>query len=892
MPSRIWAEENKVYTSWDKSLIEWVENKEQGLEQGFILTERPMGLRDVQPLILTLTVLGDLSAKSDPGEQQVAFRDQKGHHRLTYGGLLVIDAGGSRVPASIKGTGSSIKIIIYDHQAIYPLNIDPLIQQAYLKSSNAGAGDCLGYSVAISGDTVVVGAPGEGSNSTGVNGNGGDNSASYAGAAYVFVRSGGVWAQQAYFKPSNTGAWDQFGYSVAISGDTVVIGAPYEDSSTTGVNGNGGDNSAADSGAAYVFVRSGGVWAQQAYLKASNSGAGGQFGYSVAISGDTVVIGGPYEDSSTTGVNGNGGDNSAADSGAAYVFVRSGGVWAQQAYFKASNTGTGDRFGWSVAVSGGSVVVGAPYEDSNATGVNGNGGNNSAPDSGAVYVFVRIGASWTQQAYLKTSNHGQDELLGYSVAISGDVVIVGSLGDGWPGANAGAAYVFGRSDGAWLQQAYLKASNAGAGDYFGYSVAISGDTVVVGALYEDSNATGVNGNGGDNSAVDAGAAYVFVRSGGSWFQQAYLKASNTGAGDWFGISVAISGDTVVVGSSLEDSNSTWVNGSEGNNSAEEAGAAYVFTFLQAGPFNKMTPTIEATGQSTNPTLTWANSSWAISYEYCYDTTNNNSCNGSWVSTGINTNAALSGLSLGTTYYWQVRALNAAGTIEADSGTWWKFSTQVAPPGDFIKASPAEGAANQSTSPTLTWGSSSGAVSYEACYDISNDNDCSSWTSSGTTTSISLNGLANNTTYYWQARAINAGGITYADGGAWWSFTTMVGYHLPFATTYSASGITTSGAILNGIVNPNNGSTTVTFQYGPTPAYESTVAADQSPITGSINIPVSKEITGLSANTTYYYRVVAVNNAGTANGEEQAFRTLVGPSLGTIIYFPLILKFDQ
>src|SRR5262249_9401641 len=161
-----------------------------------------------------------------------------------------------------------------------------------------------------------------------------------------------------------------------------------EDSNATGVNGNQSDNSAQGSGAAYVFVRNGTVWSQQAYLKASNTNAGDQFGVSVAVSGDTAVIGAWAESSNATGVNGNQLDNSTPDAGAAYVFVRNGTTWSQQAYLKASNTDAFDAFGASVAVSGDTVVVGAHLESSNATGVNGNQSDNSAQGSGAAYVFV------------------------------------------------------------------------------------------------------------------------------------------------------------------------------------------------------------------------------------------------------------------------------------------------------------------------------------------------------------------------------------------------------------------------------------------------------------------------------------------------------------------------
>ncbi|MCF7675508.1 MAG: choice-of-anchor D domain-containing protein, partial [Akkermansiaceae bacterium] len=231
------------------------------------------------------------------------------------------------------------------------------------------------------------GAYWEDSAATGIDGDQGDNSAHTSGAAYVFARSGSSWSQQAYLKASNAGVADYFGRSVSVSGDTVVVGAYGEDSATTGIDGDQSDNSASSSGAAYVFSRGGGLWTQQAYLKASNTGTGDCFGGSVAVSGDTVVVGAQYEDSNATGVDGNQNDNSASHAGAAYVFERSGSNWSQQAYLKASNTGADDRFGYSVSLSGDTVVVGAYGEDSSVTGIDGDQGDNSAGDSGAAYVF-------------------------------------------------------------------------------------------------------------------------------------------------------------------------------------------------------------------------------------------------------------------------------------------------------------------------------------------------------------------------------------------------------------------------------------------------------------------------------------------------------------------------
>ncbi len=576
----------RVSYAWDETLTEWYVNDRRGVEHGYTIDVRPEGCAG--PLEVRLAVRGELRPRIGGDGRSVEFVDGRGAAAVTYGGLKVIDADGREQRAWFEASGRILHVMVDEAGARYPLTIDPIAQQSYLKASNTGAADQFGWDVAVSGDTVVVAAVSEDSNATGVNGDQNNNSAGGSGAAYVFVRSGSTWSQQAYLKASNTEAGDAFGWSVALSGDTVVVGATREDSMATGVNGDQLDNSAAFSGAAYVFVRNGSTWSQQAYLKASNTGANDWFGRSVAVSGDTVVVGAYREASSTTGVNGDQADNNASSSGAAYVFVRSGSTWSQQAYLKASNTGASDEFGGSVAVSGDKVIVGAIGESSDATGVNGNQSDNTAADSGAAYVFVRSGSTWTQQAYLKASNTEFDDQFGWSVAVSGNTVIVGAVEEdssatgvnGNQSSNsayaAGAAYVFVRSGMTWSQQAYLKASNTDSFDEFGRSVAVSGDTVAIGAGGEDSSATGVNGDRFDNSASFSGAAYVFVRSGSTWSQQAYLKASNTEEGDLFGTAVGLSGDTVVVGAQGEDSVASGVNGDPSDNGASTSGAAYVF----------------------------------------------------------------------------------------------------------------------------------------------------------------------------------------------------------------------------------------------------------------------------------------------------------------------------
>ena len=411
-------------------------------------------------------------------------------------------------------------------------------QSAYIKASNTDAGDLFsGNAVSLDGDTLAVGSRNEDSASTGVNGDEADNTASGSGAVYVFTRdAAGTWSQQAYVKASNTEAGDQFGWAVSVYGDTLAVGAFGEDSAGTGVGADEADNTAESAGAAYVFTRDGaGMWSQQAYIKASNAGAGDQFGRKLSLNGDTLAVAARLEASASTGVNGDETDNSAASSGAVYVFVRDGaGAWSQQAYVKASNTEANDGFGYSVSIDVDTLAVGARREDSAATGVGGDEADNTAADSGAAYVYTRDGA------------------------------------------------------GAWSQQAYIKASNPDASDEFGTDVSINGDTLVVTAINEDSASTGVGGDDMDNSAADSGAAYVFMRdAAGAWTQEAYIKASNTDAGDLFGFDVEVRGNLLVVGAWDERSLATGVNGTQSDNGApEKVGADYVFIKDSAGDWGQ------------------------------------------------------------------------------------------------------------------------------------------------------------------------------------------------------------------------------------------------------------------------------------------------------------------
>ncbi len=461
-------------------------------------------------------------------------------------------------------------------------------QQAYIKASNTDSIDYFGNDVAIFGDTLVVGGHLEDSNSSGVNGDQLNNAAVNSGAVYIYNRIDGNWVFDSYIKSSNSSTNDWFGYSVAIYQDTMVIGARLEDSNATLVDGDQNNDLASASGAVYVFNRIAGDWMQTAYIKASNTDNSDNFGDSVAIYGNYIAISATGEDSDSTGVDGNQINNDASNSGAVYLYQLISGNWEFIHYIKASNTDIDDEFGSSLALSDGLLVVGAFKEDSIAQGIGGNQNNNSAVNSGAVYVYQLDGGSWVFKEYLKSSNSQSDDSFGKDVAVINNTIVVGSINEdsNATGVNgdesdnslnaSGAVYVFTKAiNNTWSQQAYLKASNSGDNDFFGSAVSVGNKVIVVAARGERSSATGINGDENNNSSNKSGAAYVFAFIDNNWQQQTYIKPFNTGAFDYFGLSVSLSNNSVVVGTRDEDGSSTGVNGVD-NNLSEQSGAAYVF----------------------------------------------------------------------------------------------------------------------------------------------------------------------------------------------------------------------------------------------------------------------------------------------------------------------------
>lgn len=394
--------------------------------------------------------------------QQTSVQSDSAHLGDAFGYRVAVSADGRTLavaaPTDYRGSkgvnaGTSGPLVFESGAVhVFVLSDGTWRQQAYIKATNTGTDDRFGLGLALSadGNTLAVGAPREDSSATGLDGDPEDNGAADSGAVYVLTRSSGVWSHHTYVKASNTGAGDEFGSSVSLSGDgrTLVVGAPGEDSSATGIEGNQADNGAEKSGAAYLFSRgSGGTWSQRAYFKAYDASADDAFGISVALSADgsTLVAGAERAE-------GNGG---------VYIFTHEAGALGQQAHLRAFNGSPVNRFGNRVALSGDGnlLVVGALSESTGNVGV-----NNNTPNAPLV-------------------------------------------------ASSGAAYVLRRTGFVWGQGAYLKASNPGTNDEFGTSLAVSedGSALAVGAPGEASSARGIGGNQADDSAANSGAVYVFGR---------------------------------------------------------------------------------------------------------------------------------------------------------------------------------------------------------------------------------------------------------------------------------------------------------------------------------------------------------------------------------------------
>jgi hypothetical protein len=369
-------------------------------------------------------------------------------------------------------------------------------ERQMLVASDGQANDLFGWSLSVSGDTLLVGSDSE------------------LGSAYRFTRDGSTWTEQQKITAPETG-WNGFSGQLALSGDTALLGTSYHPDLY-------------DAGSVYVYAPSQGVWTLQQKLTASDAATSERFGASIALSGDTALIGAIYQDM-----------NIQAGPGSMYVFVRRNGTWHEQQKFTAHDPTPFGAFGWSVALEDGTALVGAV------------GDNEAAEHTGAVYVFTDDGGVWTEQQKIMADDAQPGDGFGYSVALSGDTALVAAAQDDDGGDGSGSAYVFTRSGGIWTLQQKLTASDAGPNAFFGYSVAVSGNVAIIGAPEDDAG------------GFSAGAAYVFVRLGNTWTELQKLTASNAAGARFFG-NVALGGSTLVIGA--------WFNGDQGT----DPGYAYVF----------------------------------------------------------------------------------------------------------------------------------------------------------------------------------------------------------------------------------------------------------------------------------------------------------------------------
>ncbi|UUX93317.1 PGF-pre-PGF domain-containing protein [Methanoplanus endosymbiosus] len=509
---------------------EWYKNHDEGIEHGMTVFSAPEGDGS---LVAEFCVSGDLSISSSGGS--IYLLDSEGPV-YKYSGIEAWDSSGRALASSMTISGDKIIWEADDSDAVYPVTIDPMLTQVkILTASDKASGDLFGYSVSISDDVAVVGAKGA------------DSGGNSRGQAYIFYKdSGGAdnWGQVKILTASDKSDIDEFGYSVSLSGDTVVVGARYAES--------GG----LYRGQAYVFNKdSGGAdnWGQVKILSASDKANSDQFGYSVSLSNDTVVIGAPYADS---------GGN---DCGQAYVFYKdSGGAdnWGEVNILSASDKTNSDYFGYSVSLSNETAIVGAYYADSGGSA------------RGQAYVFYKDSGgadNWGEVKILTASDRADADHFGNSVYVNNGTAIVGAKDADSGISNSGKAYIFYKDSGGvdnWGEVKILTASDKGYANYFGSSVFIANGTAIVGA--PDANSGG----------SDRGQVYLFSKDSGgadNWGEVQVLAASDKANDNKFGSSVSASGETILIGALGA--------GSGGVN----RGQAYVFINASAPTFTGILP---------------------------------------------------------------------------------------------------------------------------------------------------------------------------------------------------------------------------------------------------------------------------------------------------------------
>lgn len=486
-PEAIHSEQNTVAIEYPNGIVEWYKNRSVGVEQGWVIGEKPAQSDEVS---IPLSLEGLYGGLSEDGLQ---FQTALGEPVLNYNQLKAWDSDGKTLEASIIPNSLGFEILVATAEARYPVFVDPIIStlEAKLRPEVSGyaiRGDRFGSAISLYGNTAVVGSIYD------------DDAEVNAGSVFVFAWNGVSWIQEAKLTASDAVEGQYFGASVSIDGDTVLIGA-YLDGSE-------------NSGSAYVFTRTNGVWTEQAKLTASDAGDDDNFGFAVSLDGDSALIG-AYRD-----------DDGGSSSGSAYVFVRDGNVWTEQDKLTADDAASSDWFGYTVDLSGDSALVGAFLDD------------DAGSRSGSAYVFTRSGDTWSQQAKLTADDAAAGDDFGSSISIDGDTAVVGAYADDDLASSSGSVYVYIRSDGLWTQESKLTASDGEAYSYFGRSVSIDGDRLFVGAEQDDGGAS------------QSGSLYVFERSEGTWSEEDKIVIDEAYYG--LGHAVSLSGNRVLAAAWLRD----------------------------------------------------------------------------------------------------------------------------------------------------------------------------------------------------------------------------------------------------------------------------------------------------------------------------------------------------
>jgi hypothetical protein len=457
-------------------LSEWYEHVPAGIEHGFTLDRSPC---ETGPQITIEERLSGLSVQPRADGRGIDLLDGRHLARAHYTDLHATDARGAILPAWMEPREDGVALHVDARGAVFPVSVDPLVwfQTQKLIASDGAVASLFGATLALSGDTAIVGAPAAGGN---------------VGEAYVFVESGGVWTEQQTLVPGDTAAF--FGSAVALDGDTALVGAPGQPGS---------------SGAAYVFVRSGTSWTLQQKIPSPANAPG--FGVGAALAGTTALVAaGAFAPISGQGA------------AAVYVYSRSALPWPQVQMLQPSDGVPTDQFGFSLAFSGGTIAVSAQGAQI---------GSNLG--QGAVYLFTQSGSGFSQQQKLVASDGAENDVFGQSVALDGSTLLVGAPQATINGhANQGAVYVFSETGGTFVQGQKLAQGTGAAGDEFGRSVALAGTTALIGSTRE---------------AASGGHAYVFSLGAGGWTQAQDLSASDGASGDQFGGFLAMSGTLALIG---------------------------------------------------------------------------------------------------------------------------------------------------------------------------------------------------------------------------------------------------------------------------------------------------------------------------------------------------------